>query len=78
MFSWNSYLILLLNKYLHNDVVDWNVNKFNEESNESHYAKTNGSSNGNLLKFCNNKEYQTLHIKNLFSIILTCICLIKK
>jgi len=35
----------------HNDVVDGNVDQFHKEANETHDCKSNGSSDGNLLKF---------------------------
>lgn len=40
-------------KYLrsNNDVIDGNVNKFHEETNETHNAETNSCGNCNLLKF---------------------------
>ena len=36
---------------LHNDVVDWDVYEFNKVSNETHYCKTHGSRQRNLLEF---------------------------
>lgn len=38
--------------YLHNDVVDGDVNEFDEETNETHDSKPNRCSHGNLLEFC--------------------------
>ena len=43
---------LLLPFYLHNDVIDWNVDKFHEKSNKSHNRKSNSCCHGNLLKLC--------------------------
>jgi hypothetical protein len=40
-----------IGQYLHNDVVDGNMNEFDEEPNESHDSKTNGSCDSNLLEF---------------------------
>lgn len=37
--------------HLHNDVVDWNMDEFNKESNESHDRKTNSSGKSNFLEF---------------------------
>lgn len=48
--------------HLHNDIVDWNMNEFDEESNESHQSETDGGSESNLLEFykkqkiCKNKK----------------------
>ena len=36
--------------YLHNDVVNGNVDKFHEKSNESHNTKANCGSNSNFLE----------------------------
>jgi hypothetical protein len=36
--------------YLHNDVVDGNVDEFDKESDESHDTKSYGRCYGNLLK----------------------------
>ena len=41
---------------LHYDVVDGNVNEFDEKANESHDSKTNGSRQGNFLEFCKDKR----------------------
>ena len=44
---------------LYYDVIDGNMNKFDEKANESHDSKTNGSGQGDLLKFCKqNKRIQ--------------------
>ena len=43
------------NQYLHNDVVDWNMDQLNEKSNEAHDAKADGSCHGDLLEFCCNE-----------------------
>lgn len=43
-------------KYLHNDVVDGNMNKLHEETNKSHYSKSNGRGHCNFLKFWKKKE----------------------
>ena len=37
--------------YLHNDVVDWDVDKFDEETNEAHDGKPDRCGHGNLLEF---------------------------
>lgn len=34
----------------HDDVVDGDVDEFDEEANEAHYAEANGCGNGNLLE----------------------------
>ena len=36
---------------LDNNVIDWNMNKFYKEANETHDSKTNSSCNCNLLEF---------------------------
>ncbi len=36
---------------LHNDVVDWNMDEFHEESNESHYAEAYSGGHCNFLEF---------------------------
>ena len=41
---------------LHYDVVDGNVNEFDEKANESHDSKTNGSCQGNFLELCKGKK----------------------
>ena len=46
---------------LDNNVIDWNMNKFYKEANETHDSKTNSSCNCNLLEFY--KEY----INNIYS-----------
>lgn len=43
-------------KNLHNDVVDGNVDEFDEESDESHYAEANSSGNSNLLELCDKQN----------------------
>lgn len=37
--------------YLHNDVVDGDVDEFDKESNEAHNGKSNRCCHGNLLEF---------------------------
>ena len=39
-----------MHKYLHNDVVDGNMDELHKESNESHDGKSNGSGHGDLLE----------------------------
>lgn len=34
-----------------NDIVDWNVDEFDEETDEAHDAESNSGSNSNLLEF---------------------------
>lgn len=41
--------------YSHNDIINWDMNKFNEKSDETHYTKTDSSGNSNFLKFYKNK-----------------------
>lgn len=48
----NTLKVSLTQMYLHNNVVDGYMNKFNKEPNEAHYAKTNSSGNSNFLEFC--------------------------
>jgi hypothetical protein len=38
-------------KNLHNDIIDWNMDKFDKETNESHEGKTDSSGESDLLKF---------------------------
>ena len=38
--------------YLHNDVVDGNMNEFDKKSDESHDSKTNCCGNSDFLEFC--------------------------
>lgn len=58
--------------YLHNDVINGDVNEFNEKSNKAHDCKTNCCGDGNLLKFCNGKinyfnvKTKSLNIYNMF------------
>lgn len=42
--------------YLHNDVVDGNVDEFDKEANESHDGKTDSCGHGNFLEFCENAK----------------------
>lgn len=48
---------------VHNDVVDWNVNQFDEETDESHDGKANCRCNGNLLELYDGKEALKLDIR---------------
>lgn len=41
---------------LHYDVVDGNVNEFDEKADESHDSKTNGSCQSNFLEFYKDKK----------------------
>jgi len=41
---------------LYYDVIDGNVNEFDEKANESHDSKTNGSCQGNFLELCKDKK----------------------
>ena len=45
-------------KYLHNDVVNGNVDELHEETDEAHDSESDGSGKGNLLELC--KECQVL------------------
>jgi hypothetical protein len=36
--------------HVHDDVVDWDVDKLDEETNESHHGESYGGGNGNLLE----------------------------
>lgn len=47
----NKRLKLLIVYYLHNDVVDGDVDEFDKESNEAHDGKSNCCCHGNLLEF---------------------------
>lgn len=38
--------------YLHNDIVNGDVDELDEEPNEAHDCKTNRRGHGNLLKLC--------------------------
>lgn len=60
--------------YLHNDVIDGNVNQFDEESNEAHYTKANSSGDRNLLKFCRKRKTKQMSLKINLSIIPTFVC----
>lgn len=40
----------------YNDVIDWYVNQFYKEANETHNTETDGSGNSNFLKFWNKEE----------------------
>ena len=46
---------------LHYDIVDGDVNEFDEKANEAHDSKTNSSGKGNLLKFCEQNEMTHCH-----------------
>ena len=52
--------MILLMAYLHNDIVDGNMNELDEEANESHDGKTDGCGNGDLLELCNLKYTYTV------------------
>lgn len=41
--------------YLHNDIVDWDVNQLDKEANKSHDGKANCCRHGNLLELCKKK-----------------------
>ena len=44
--------------YLHNDIVDWDMDQFDKEANKSHYRKAYCCCHGNLLELCkNNKNF---------------------
>ena len=57
-----------INKTLrsNDDIVDGNVDEFNEESDEAHDRESNGGCNGNLLEFCksNLTEFNNISKKN--------------
>ena len=36
--------------HLHNDVVDWNVNELDKESNKAHHSKSHSRGQGNPLE----------------------------
>lgn len=44
------YTMILNMLDLHDDVVDWNVDQFDEETDETHYCKSYRSRHSNLLK----------------------------
>ncbi len=46
----NKRLKLLIVDYLHNDVVDGDVDEFDKESNEAHDGESNCCCHGNLLE----------------------------
>lgn len=46
--------------YLHNDVVDGYVDEFDEETNETHNAKTDGRSDGDFLELCKRNKIDKL------------------
>lgn len=37
-------------EHIHNDVVDWDVDEFDEEANESHDTESDGSGKSDLLE----------------------------
>lgn len=41
----------LINNNLHNDIIDWNVNQFYKESNESHQEKAHAHCTSDLSEF---------------------------
>ena len=41
---------------LHNNIVDWNVNQFDEESDESHNGESNSCCHGDFLEFWKTKR----------------------
>lgn len=47
----------LFKAYLHNDVVNGDVDELDEEPNKAHDCKTNRCCHGNLLKLCKDKNY---------------------
>lgn len=47
---------------LHYDVVDGNVNEFDEKANEPHDSKTNGSCQGNFLELCKDKKTRIIQV----------------
>ena len=42
---------MLTNLRAYNDIIDWDVNQFDEETNETHYAESNSGGYRNLLEF---------------------------
>lgn len=44
--------IVHYNLYLHNDVIDWDVDEFHKESDKPHHCKPDGSRKSNALKLC--------------------------
>ena len=48
----------LVEWYLHNDVVDGDVDEFHKESDEAHDRKANRCCHGNLLEFYNMSEHR--------------------
>lgn len=44
-----------------NDIIDGNMNEFDEESNETHDAEADGCGNSNLLEFTSVRFRATLH-----------------
>lgn len=41
-----------INKYLHNDVIDWDMDQLDKESNKTHDSESNSCGHCNLLEFC--------------------------
>lgn len=42
--------------YLHNNVVDWDMDQFDKEANKSHYCKAYCCCHCNLLELCKNRK----------------------
>ena len=53
----------IVKRHLHNNVVDGNVDQFDEETNEAHDSESKRCGHGNLLKFYRN-VFHTKYIKN--------------
>lgn len=51
---------------LHNDVVDWDVNKLDKEANEAHDGESDCCGKGNFLKLCLKIKYNYLNFSPSF------------
>jgi len=45
----HSCSFIIIKRYLHNNVVDWDMNQLHKEPDESHDCKSNRCCNGNFL-----------------------------
>lgn len=48
-----------MDRNIHNDIIDGNVNQFDKKPNESHNCKANSSCHSNFLKFCSKQKIRS-------------------
>ncbi len=55
---------------VHNDVVDWDMDELDEESDESHQSEANSGGDGNLLELCDSKKHDATLMRGLSTAML--------